>query len=402
MIDRIYGAMLQGHLRHFPVVAVVGARQTGKTTLLRSLLPAFTYVTLDLPSEAALAEEDPQQFFLRHPAPVIIDEVQYAPGLFRHLKALVDQDRHKMGQFLLTGSQKFTLMKEMSDSLAGRVCLVGLEGLSWGELVPSGVNLSRYIARGGFPELWRLPDLPSSSWFSSYVATYLERDVRQILNVGDLRDFERFIRVLATRHGQQLDLTAVGNAVGVTGRTAKAWLSVLEASNQILLLEPWYGNVGKRIVKTPKVYFADSGLVCWLLGISPETLLSSPFLGALWEGVVYAELRRICQARNLNRSFYFYRDNGGTEVDFLILGEGARLVECKWKTLPNSDDLRGLHKLATLAADSGNFELVGSRLALVCQTETVFPLEGATICGLGDLVSSILNPVLVSRGGSPP
>ncbi len=388
----MYDQRFASQLAFYPVVAVVGARQTGKTTLLREFLPGFSYVTLDLPSEAALAENDPEAFFARHPAPVIIDEVQYAPGLFRHLKARVDLDRHTMGQYVLTGSQKFSLMKELADSLAGRVSLLTLEGLSWTELSPTGAVLNTYLVRGGFPELWRLPDLPANGWFASYVATYLERDVRQLLNVGDLRDFERFVRVLATRHGQQLDLTALGSAVGITGRTAKAWLSVLEASNQIVLLEPWYGNVGKRIVKTPKVYFADSGLVCWLLGISPEQLDRSPFLGALWEGVVFAELRRLSQAQQLNRTFWYYRDNTGTEVDLLVLGEGARLVEVKWTAQPGADDLKGMNRLQALANSTANPELVTLTKAVVCRPATPYPFQDARVLGLGDL-GLLLKPV---------
>jgi predicted AAA+ superfamily ATPase len=163
-----------------------------------------------------------------------------------------------MGRYVITGSQKFGLMKSMADSLAGRVGIMILEGLSYTELRTSGSNdINSWLGRGGFPEMWRVPHFPPNEFFTSYMATYLERDVRQLLNVGDLRDFERFMRVLAVRHGQQLELSSVSSAVGVTARTIKAWVSVLEASNQIFLLEPYYGNVGKRIVKTPKLYFSD-------------------------------------------------------------------------------------------------------------------------------------------------
>jgi predicted AAA+ superfamily ATPase len=378
MIERFFGQRIEQAMRFFPVVALVGARQTGKTTLLRKLLPHHAYVSLDLPSQAELAERDPSLFFSVNPPPVLIDEVQYAPGLFRHIKTLVDDDRHAMGRFVLTGSQKFTLMKEMSDSLAGRVSVMTLEGLSAAELWASGVSDQlAYIQRGGFPELWRVPELPTESYFPSYVATYLERDVRQILNVGSLRDFERFLRFLATRHAQQLDMSALATAIGITVNTAKAWLSVLEASNQIVLLEPWLGNVGKRIVKTPKVYFVDSGLVCWLLGIGAAGLATSPFAGALWEGVVFAEMRRLTAARGLNRSFWYYRDNSGLEVDFLVLGEGARLVECKFTGSPQPSDADGLRKLAALADETGNPELASPHAYVVCRTPKPYPLPAA-------------------------
>lgn len=384
-------------MKFYPVVALVGARQTGKTTLLRRLLPGYSYVTLDVPSVAELAEHDPALFFSLHPPPILIDEVQYAPGLFRHIKARVDQDRHAMGQFVLTGSQKFSLMKELSDSLAGGVAIIGLEGLSAAELRALGpVDIVSYLQRGGFPELWRVPDLPSDSFFSAYLATYLERDVRQILNVGSLRDFERFVRVLAARHAQQLDIAGIANAVGVTSLTAKSWLSVMEASNQIVLLEPWHGNLGKRIVKTPKIYFVDSGLVCWLLGIGSAGIPGSPFVGALWEGVVFAEMRRHVNAHGLNRSFWYYRDNAGTEVDFLVLGDGARLIECKWTMAPTLDDARAIQKLSSMAESSANPELAQRSGFILCRTPSPYPVkhpdQDILVCGLSQ-VQALLGTV---------
>ncbi len=397
MITRMYSSSISENLKYYPVLALLGSRQTGKTTLLRQLLPDYSYATLDLPSEAELAEHDPGLFFLRHPVPVIIDEVQYAPGLFRHIKTMVDENRHTMGQFILTGSQKFSLMKELSDSLAGRVCILSLEGLSAIELQgQSGYSILKFIQRGGFPELWRVPAMPSDRFFAAYMATYLERDVRQILNVGSLRDYERFVRVLATRHGQQLDMSSIGNAVGINSHTAKSWLSVLEASNQIVLLEPWCGNVGKRIVKTPKIYFADSGLLCWLLGIGLDLLPDSPFIGAIWEGVVFAEMRRLVNARGLNRSFWYYRDNTGTEVDFLVLGDGARLIECKWTAGPEQSDAKGIRNLVALAAKSANQELHNPSGFILCRPPNSYPLVGSDlpvqVSGLLD-VASIISPM---------
>lgn len=209
-------------LGFFPALVLTGARQTGKTTLLADAFPGYRYISLDLPSTAAMAEDSPEEFFARNPPPCIIDEVQYAPGLFRHLKSRIDVDRHAMGYWILIGSRKFTLMKEVSDSLAGRAAILELEGLSLAELagLPEAVSagVEGFIARGGFPELWRVPGLPAAEFFSaylsSYLSSYLERDVRQLLNVGSLRDFERFIRVLAARNACELDLSAVGAAVG--------------------------------------------------------------------------------------------------------------------------------------------------------------------------------------------
>ena len=389
MIDRMGGATIRELLSYFPALVLTGARQTGKTTLLKALLPEYSYVSLDLPSVAAMAEENPEEFFSRYPKPLIVDEVQYAPRLFRHLKARIDEDRHSMGSYVLTGSQKFTLMKEVSDSLAGRAAIVELEGLCAAELRGTSAfidaEVPERIARGGFPELWRVPDFPRDAYMSAYMSAYLERDVRQILNIGSLRDFERFVRALAARNAGELDLSALGAAVGVTGKTAAAWLSVLEASNQIAILEPWHGNVGKRIVKRPKVYFRDTGLAAWLVGIGEKSLRDSPFVGPLWETAVFAELRRIAAARGMNRQFYFYRDNGGTEVDFLVLGEGCRLIECKWNESPGQDDAAGISRLAASAAAERSPEFKGAQGFVMCRTRLPYPIptEGIKVEALG-------------------
>ena len=230
--------------------------------------------------------------------------MQYAPGLFRHLKAAIDERRHDMGRYILTGSQNFTLMKGISDSLAGRCGIVELENLALHEInavTPPGddaASLAGLMARGQFPELWRAPELPAADFFASYLATYLERDVRQILNVASLRDFERFVRVLAARSAAMLNKSDVARDTGVAVKTIGEWVSVLQASGQIVLLEPWHVSFGKRVVKTPKVYFRDSGLLCFLLGLDASTLLTSPALGAVWETFVFAEMRKLNEAES--------------------------------------------------------------------------------------------------------
>lgn len=383
MIPRNATSRVKDLLRYFPALVLTGARQTGKTTLLREALPGWNYVSLDLPSTAALAEDSPREFFARNPPPCVIDEVQYAPGLFRHLKTRIDADRHAMGSWVLTGSQKFTLMKEVSDSLAGRAAILELEGLSREELLGTqeagASGIEGLMLRGGFPELWRVPDLPAADFFSSYLATYLERDVRQILNVGNLRDFERFIRVLAARNAGELDLSATGTAVGVTAKTATAWLSVLEASNLVALLEPWHGNVGKRIVKRPKVYFRDTGLLAWLLGLSGPLDATSPYIGAFWETLVFSELRKSIAASGKNRQLYYYRDNRGTEVDFLALGEGCRLIEAKWTEGPTRGDCVGMEKLAASAREAAAAEFAGARGYVLCRTPEPWPLGSPSL-----------------------
>lgn len=228
-------------------------------------------VSLDLPSAAAQAEHNPEEFLDQSGDPAILDEVQYAPHLFRSLKLRIDRERHRLGRFLMTGSQKFSLMKAVSESLAGRCAIVELDTLSAAELraalrakLPSATDL---MWRGGFPELHRNPSLRTRDFYGSYIATYLERDVRLALRVSSLRDFERFLRACALRSGQLINLADLARDVGIAGTTARDWLSVLEASNQVILLEPYFSNLGKRLIKTPKLYFRDTGLLCFLLAI---------------------------------------------------------------------------------------------------------------------------------------
>lgn len=374
-IERTAGHTIRKLMEFFPVVVCTGARQTGKTTLFKHLLPEYTYISLDLPSTAAMAEENPDSFFFTYPPPVIIDEVQYAPGLFRYLKKRIDDDRHAMGRYILTGSQNFSLMNDLSDSLAGRVGIISLESLSWQEArAVQAYSLDTYLVRGGFPELARQPDLPLDSWFSSYVATYLERDVRQLMNIGSLRSFEQFMGLLAVRNAQQLDMSGLATAIGVSSKTIAAWISVLEASNQITLLQPWHGNVGKRIVKTPKIYFNDTGLLCWFLGLTSLTLATSPFLGSLWETAVFLEIKKFVSPNGLTRRLFYYRDNQGLEIDFMVLGEGCRLIEAKSTQMSSLEDARNIIKFARLAEKTQNPELTGMTAAVACRTEHAFSL----------------------------
>ncbi len=331
---------------HFPAVAVTGARQTGKTTLLTKLFPDHHYVSLDLPAEAQLAEEDPQTFLDRHPPPLLVDEVQYAPKLFRSLKVEIDRDRNANGRFILTGSQKLSLMREVSDSLAGRCGVVELEGLTIRELGPVFIaqeaagGAAEALVRGFMPQLWKDLALRPVDYFRSYQATYLERDVRQLLNVTSLRDFDRFMRAMAVRSGQLLNKTELGKEVGVSAKTITAWLSVLEATNQITLLEPYFVNVSKRIAKTPKLYFNDVGLLCFLLGLSSEAVLESYLIGAIWETFVFGELRKQLRVDAPEATVWFYRDQS-RDVDFVIDRDGQlTLAESKWKELPTRRDFR--------------------------------------------------------------
>lgn len=356
-IDRQISEQVLSAARQFPAVVITGGRQTGKTTLLQHLFPAASFASMDLPSAAYQADERGEEFLRSYPEPVILDEVQYAPGLFRYLKAAIDARRSERGRFLMTGSQKFSLMQSLSESLAGRVAVLELDTLASTEIVAASgepILPEEILWRGGFPELWRDREIESRLFYSSYVATYLERDVRLALRVGSLRDFERFVRACALRSGQLLNLTDLARDVGIAGSTARDWLSVLEASNQVMLLEPYFNNLTRRLIKTPKLYFRDTGLLCFLLGLeSPSALAASTLSGAVWETFVLGQIVRARAAAGSAAQVFFWRDTHGTEVDFLIEQNArVRLIEAKWtETLTDPRALRPLLAVRGLLGD---------------------------------------------------
>ncbi|MGE5785918.1 MAG: ATP-binding protein [Myxococcales bacterium] len=344
-LERDIEPRLTHSARTRPVVVLTGARQTGRTSTLRRLFPSYPLVSLDLPSEAEQAEKDPTSFLARHSRPLIIDEVQYAPGLFRHIKAIVDSSRDRAGAFLLTGSQKFTLMAGVSESLAGRSDVVELGTLSLTEIrrtLPD-VPLNTAIVRGGFPELYANPDIDAAVFYNSYLATYLERDIRSLTNVGSLRDFERFLRACALRSANLLNKADLARDVGIAPSTANQWLSMLEASGQVALLEPWFSNRTKSIIKSPKLYLCDTGLLCALLNVRTEaSLLESPWAGAIWETFLFAQLRQRELRAGRAGSLFFWRDRT-REVDFLVdVGGKIELIEAKWTALPTEADATNL------------------------------------------------------------
>ena len=338
----------------FPVLVLVGPRQVGKTALLSRVFGDHEYVALDLPSVAELAETRPELFLERYPPPVVLDEIQYAPGLFRYLKAYVDRHPDQRGLFVLTGSQNYALMHSVSDSLAGRAAVVpflGLSGQEWGahDDFVHDFGFPELLWRGSYPALWAEGDdsPPPDRWYQGYVATYLERDVRNLLNVVNLRDFERFLRACAARTGQILNLSDLGRDVGISAVTAREWLSVLQASGQLLLLEPYHRSLGKRLVKSPKLYLTDSGLAAFLMGIrTADALLTSPQAGALFETYGIGQWLRWRDWVEPSANLWFWRDQQGNEVD-LVIERNGRLVPIEYKLSqkPGSKDLRGLAKL---------------------------------------------------------
>ncbi len=384
-IPRDVEARLRHSVRTRPVVVLTGARQTGKTSTLRRLYPQHGFVSLDLPTEAEQAEKEPDAFLRRHPAPVIIDEVQYAPGIFRHLKAAVDAHRTRHGQYLLTGSQKFTLMKGVSESLAGRSDIIELETLSLSEIrgaLPK-TGLETAIVRGGFPELHANPEIDFVAFYNSYLATYLERDVRSLANVGSLRDFERFLRACALRSANLLNKADLARDVGVAPSTANQWLSMLEASGQAVLLEPWFSNRTKSIIKSPKLYLADTGLLCALLNIRSEhDLRQSPSAGAVWETFVFAQLRHRERRAGRAASLFFWRDRT-REVDFVAEAGGrVELFEAKWTELPAAGDAVNLSFVRDVV---GKSRITGG--AVVCRAPNSFLLSnGFRAMSIADFV----------------
>lgn len=312
-------------INSFPCLMLTGSRQTGKSTLLTHLLPHYPYVTLDDPLLREQALSDPHFFLETLGERAIIDEIQYAPGLLSYVKMIVDRNRDKRGMFVFTGSQQFSMMKNIGETLAGRIALV--------ELLPFGVTEKRRtldlpdtlsafthaVLSGSYPEPVLYPSIDIQTWYASYLQTYLERDIRTIYNIGNLRDFQRFLQFLAARCAQHLNLSEFSRDLGVSVPTVKNWLSVLESSRIVYLLPPYHANLGKRIVKAPKLYFLDIGLVAHLTGIrNQELLMKGPLAGPLFENFCIQETVKYFLHHGQRPPLYYLRTASGLEVDLLV------------------------------------------------------------------------------------
>jgi len=339
--QRILESEITRAAKGFPAVLLTGPRRSGKTTLLRHLYPDHQYVLLEDPDVLARAGADPRAFLDALALPVILDEIQNLPELFPYIRSRIDADPTQKGRWFLTGSQEAPLMRGASESMAGRAAVFSLLPLSFEESPLVSPLL------GGFPEALAAPEL-ADIWFRSYVLTYLERDVRTIAAIRNLVTFRRFLGLLATRCGQMLNKTDLAAPLGVSVPTLGQWLSILEITGQIILVAPWYENFGKRLVKTPKLYFTDCGLAASLLGIrDEETLAQSPFRGALFESLVASEILKYRLGRGLERGLYYFRDRQGLEVDFMV-DNGNRnllLIEAKATQTPMPDDARPIARL---------------------------------------------------------
>ena len=320
MLPRSAHARLLVLARGFPVVVVTGPRQSGKTTLVRAAFPQLPYCSLEDPDVRERALRDGRGFLQAFPDGAVFDEVQRAPDLLSYLQTVVDVTGQP-GRWVLTGSQNLLLAATVSQSLAGRAGFMELLPLAWHELPPAdraATALDDWLLRGGYPALWQRP-VAAGDWLASYLASYVERDVRQISRVVDLMQFQRFVRMMAARAGQLLNLNSVANDLGVAQTTARDWLAVLEASYIAFRLPPYHTNFGKRLVKTPKLYFHDTGLAAWLLGITDaRTMQVHPMRGALFENMLVVEYLKHCRNGGLANGLYFWRDNIGNEVDLLI------------------------------------------------------------------------------------
>jgi len=324
-VPRLIERELLASVRHFPSLILTGPRRAGKTTLLRRAFPNATYRLLEDPDIVARVRADPRAFLEEIRPPVILDEIQNTPEILNYVRAAVDRAPSKKGRWLLTGSQEAPLMRGVTESMAGRAAVF--------QLLPLAVAESSRVSllRGGFPEVVSRP-ASAQTWFRSYVQTYLERDVRAISSIRDLSTFRRFLGLVASRCGQILNKTDLATPLGMSVPTVTEWLSILETTGEILLIPSFHENFGKRLIKSPKIYFVDSGLACHLLGIESETMLRrSHFYGAIFEGFVASEIAKLQSGAGRRRELYYFRDQQGLEVDFLVpLGDAKlALIEAK-------------------------------------------------------------------------
>ncbi len=327
---------IQNMLGKYPVVAVTGPRQSGKTTMLKKEFSNYRYINLENPDIRAFAEKDPKGFLSEYDRNVIFDEAQRVPKLFSYIQSIVD-DSSVMGQYILSGSQNFHLMQSITQSLAGRVAIFKLFPFDNNEMKSAGWlkedDFLYNLIKGFYPAIYDR-DIPSKVFYSNYVLTYLQRDVTELINIRNIRLFQNFLALCAARAGQLLNLNALANECGITQPTAKAWLSALENSYILFQLYPYYKNFSKRVVKTPKLYFYDTGLLCHLLKITDvKKIQAHPMKGSLFENMMIAEYVKQMSHKNGVDDLWFWRDSGGNEVDFLIENDnGFNVVEFKAST----------------------------------------------------------------------
>lgn len=361
MIPRLLARPIKEAAKVFPIIGIVGPRQSGKTTLARELFPDYDYVNLEQLDTRRFATEDPRGFLGRFSKNVILDEVQRVPDIFSYLQAHVD-DHKTNGQFILTGSQHFLMMGSITQTLAGRIGLFNLYPLSYEELRKAGIqerDAASQMLKGGYPRLYDQPVSPSL-WLSSYIQTYLDRDVSLLSQIENLSAFEKFVHLVAGRTGQLLNLSSLGSDVGVTHNTIKSWVSLLQTSGIIFLLQPYYTNISKRLNKTPKLYFIDTGLACHLLGINTkDQLLTHPLYGSLFETFIVSEFMKFRANKGIDQNMYFWRDQQGTEADILTVeGNHVNLYEIKSAQTVSTDVFTRLELIQKVISQKSSLNLI--------------------------------------------
>lgn len=364
-VHRVLADSLAQAARHYPIVTILGPRQAGKTTLARMSFPDKRYVSLEQVDVRQFAHEDPRGFLAEHAGGAILDEVQNVPELLSYLQAEVDT-RPEPGRFVLTGSQHFALSERVSQSLAGRTAVLVLLPLALDEVrrfPKHPTDLFETIWVGGYPRIHDR-EIPPERWLADYVTTYLQRDVRQVSNVGDLHQFTSFVRLCAGRTAQELNLSALGADAGVSHNTARSWLGVLEASFVCFRLPAWHDNLRKQIVKAPKLHFFDTGLACYLLGIhEPAQLRHHPLRGALFESWVASELYKWHAHRGREPRLFHFRQTRGPEIDLLVQSaQGLSLIEVKSGATVHGSFLQPLSALESQLRDAGGPRVVAKRL----------------------------------------
>ncbi len=357
-ITRLLTPVVLARARDYPVVTITGPRQSGKTTLCRQAFPSLAYINLEDPSEREFAQNDPRGFLGRLRDGAIIDEVQRVPELLSHIQVIVDEYQ-RPGQFILTGSYQFELLRAVTQSLAGRTSLLRLLPLSINELNAGGIEISvdQLLFCGGYPRIFAdRSTLHPSTMLSDYFETYIERDLRQLIELRNLSEFRRFVQLCAGRTGQLLNLQSLGNDAGITANTCKAWISLLEASFVLFRLPPWFENLSKRLVKSQKIYFYDVGLAAWLCGIREQGQVAShPLRGHFFENLVILEFLKHFANQGVNQPLYFYRDSNDVEVDLLIENTvrpgGIGLVEIKSSETYHHHFSKNLYRVAAIFGD---------------------------------------------------
>ena len=382
--ERIQAKAIIERVQTRPVVLLTGIRQSGKSELLKRLYPEAEYISFDHFHNIESATSNPASFLSSMPdKQVILDEIQYVPDLFRELKILIDKDRIIPARWILTGSQKFKLLESAKESLAGRIGIIELNTLGISELKDSfnESEITDILWKGGFPEIWSRPEINTQTYIDDYITTYLEKDLRAVLQVSNLRDFHRFLRACAVRAGSLVNFTDIARDTGTSPNTVKSWVNSLEKTGVISLVEPWFRNIGKRLAKTPKLFFSDQGLLCRLLNIENlKQAENSNYIGCIWENFVFNELIRT-EGIQSDRNLFFYRDQNNVEVDFLIeKGDQTILIEAKYAEKPGKTNIK---KIADL--------LGPEKVSGYCACRV--PAAGVYYSGTTGLFNPILEPI---------